>query len=201
MLALRNRSVVAFSGPFWLSALCVALAPTTIGYQDLAALLARQPAYCRALARPSDRLAVRHHSRRHVQLFASDRDDDCRSRPALSRSISTRARSDRESLDPAAARRWCARRCKSNIRRSTAASKATACRCRRLRRRRAERKVRRRRSRSMRRRRSPRRRLRRRRFWARGRKASNGLMLCPPRSRRRSRRSERCRLTARTTTT
>jgi len=29
--------------PFWLSALCAALAPTTIGYQDLAALLARQP--------------------------------------------------------------------------------------------------------------------------------------------------------------
>src|SRR3984893_19028754 len=43
MLALRNRSIAAFSGPFWLSALCVALAPTTIGYQDLAALLARQP--------------------------------------------------------------------------------------------------------------------------------------------------------------
>jgi hypothetical protein len=43
MLALRNRSIVAFSGPFWLSALCVALAPTTIGYQDLAAFLARQP--------------------------------------------------------------------------------------------------------------------------------------------------------------
>jgi len=29
--------------PFWLSALCAALAPTSIGYQDLAALLARQP--------------------------------------------------------------------------------------------------------------------------------------------------------------
>ena len=43
MLALRNRSIVAVSGPFWLSALCVALAPTTIGYQDLAALLGRQP--------------------------------------------------------------------------------------------------------------------------------------------------------------
>jgi hypothetical protein len=43
MLALRNRSIVAFSGPFWLSALCVAFAPTTTGYQDLAAFLARQP--------------------------------------------------------------------------------------------------------------------------------------------------------------
>lgn len=43
MLALRNRLVVAFSGPFWLSALCVGLAPTTIGYHDPAALLARQP--------------------------------------------------------------------------------------------------------------------------------------------------------------
>lgn len=43
MLALRNRLVVAFSGPFWLSALCVGLAPTTIGYHDPAALVARQP--------------------------------------------------------------------------------------------------------------------------------------------------------------
>jgi Cell Wall Hydrolase len=43
MVALRSRSIAAFSGPFWLSALCAALAPTTIGYQDLAALLARQP--------------------------------------------------------------------------------------------------------------------------------------------------------------
>jgi Cell Wall Hydrolase len=43
MLALRNRSIAAFSGPFWLSALCAALAPTSIGYQDLAAFLVRQP--------------------------------------------------------------------------------------------------------------------------------------------------------------
>ncbi len=43
MVALRKRSVAAFSGPFWFSALCVALAPTTTGYQDLAALLAQQP--------------------------------------------------------------------------------------------------------------------------------------------------------------
>jgi hypothetical protein len=43
MLALRNRLVVAFSGPFWFSALCIGLAPTTIGYHDPAALLARQP--------------------------------------------------------------------------------------------------------------------------------------------------------------
>ncbi len=44
MVALRTRSLGAFSfGPFWLSAFCAALAPTSIGYQDLAALFARQP--------------------------------------------------------------------------------------------------------------------------------------------------------------
>jgi hypothetical protein len=43
MLALRNRPLAAFSGPFWFSALCTVLAPTSVGYQDLAALLARQP--------------------------------------------------------------------------------------------------------------------------------------------------------------
>ena len=43
MLALRSRPIAAVSGPFWLSAFCAALAPTSIGYQDLAALLARQP--------------------------------------------------------------------------------------------------------------------------------------------------------------
>jgi spore germination cell wall hydrolase CwlJ-like protein len=43
MLALRNRLVVACSGRFWLGALCVGLAPTTIGYHDPAALLVRQP--------------------------------------------------------------------------------------------------------------------------------------------------------------
>ena len=41
--ALRNRPVAAFTGPFWLSAFCAALAPTSIGYQDLAAFLVRQP--------------------------------------------------------------------------------------------------------------------------------------------------------------
>jgi Cell Wall Hydrolase len=39
-LALRSRS----SGRFWLSAFCVALMPTSIGYQDIAALLGGQPA-------------------------------------------------------------------------------------------------------------------------------------------------------------
>jgi Cell Wall Hydrolase len=43
MLALRNRPIAAFSGPFWLSALCAAFAPTSVGYQDLSAFLARQP--------------------------------------------------------------------------------------------------------------------------------------------------------------
>jgi len=44
MVALRTRSAGAFaSGPFWFSALCAALTPTSIGYQDLVALLARQP--------------------------------------------------------------------------------------------------------------------------------------------------------------
>jgi Cell Wall Hydrolase len=43
MVALRNRPLAAFTGSFWFSALCAALAPTSIGYQDLAAYLARQP--------------------------------------------------------------------------------------------------------------------------------------------------------------
>jgi len=43
MLALRVRPLAAFTGPFWLSALCAVLAPSSIGYQDLAAFLARQP--------------------------------------------------------------------------------------------------------------------------------------------------------------
>jgi hypothetical protein len=43
MVALRRRPPAAFTGSFWLSALIVVLAPTSIGYQDLAAYLARQP--------------------------------------------------------------------------------------------------------------------------------------------------------------
>ncbi len=43
MVALRTRPTGASSGPFWLSAFCVAFMPTSIGYQDLAAFFARQP--------------------------------------------------------------------------------------------------------------------------------------------------------------
>ena len=43
MVALRNRPLAAFTGSFWFSALCAVLAPTSIGYHDLAAYLARQP--------------------------------------------------------------------------------------------------------------------------------------------------------------
>ncbi len=43
MVALRTRPTGALFGPFWLSAFCVALTPTSIGYQDLAAFFARQP--------------------------------------------------------------------------------------------------------------------------------------------------------------
>jgi hypothetical protein len=43
MLALRIPVTGAFSGRFWLSALCAAFMPTSIGYQDLAALFAHQP--------------------------------------------------------------------------------------------------------------------------------------------------------------
>ncbi len=42
-LALRKRPADVFSGLFWLSAVCTALMPTSIGYQDLAAFFARQP--------------------------------------------------------------------------------------------------------------------------------------------------------------
>jgi hypothetical protein len=43
MVALRTESMGAFSGPLWFSALCAAFTPTSIGYQDLAGFLARQP--------------------------------------------------------------------------------------------------------------------------------------------------------------
>src|ERR1700728_2154997 len=44
MVTSRTRSLGAFSfGPFWFGAFCAALAPTSIGYQDLAAVFARQP--------------------------------------------------------------------------------------------------------------------------------------------------------------
>ena len=43
MVALRIRPLAAFASPFWFSALCAALAPTSIGHQDLAGFLARQP--------------------------------------------------------------------------------------------------------------------------------------------------------------
>jgi hypothetical protein len=43
MVALRSRPLAAFSGPFWFSAFCAAFAPTSTGYQDLAAYLAHQP--------------------------------------------------------------------------------------------------------------------------------------------------------------
>src|SRR5580704_5769429 len=44
MVASRVRVIGAsYSARFWLSAFCTALMPTSMGYQDLAALLARQP--------------------------------------------------------------------------------------------------------------------------------------------------------------
>ena len=44
MVASRSRTLgVSFTAPFWLSALCGAMTPTSIGYQDLAALIARHP--------------------------------------------------------------------------------------------------------------------------------------------------------------
>jgi hypothetical protein len=49
-LALRGCG----SGRFWFSAFCVALMPTSIGYQDIAALLTRQPA---ALSAPAHLIA------------------------------------------------------------------------------------------------------------------------------------------------
>ena len=45
MVASRIRVMGAsYSAPFWLSAFCIALMPTSIGYQDLAALMAHRPA-------------------------------------------------------------------------------------------------------------------------------------------------------------
>src|SRR5271169_590998 len=45
MVASRTRALGArHSTHFWLGAFCAALMPTVIGYQDIAALVARQPA-------------------------------------------------------------------------------------------------------------------------------------------------------------
>src|SRR4029077_12769453 len=43
MAASRVRALGASSAPFWFSAFFIALLPTSIGYQDLAALVAQQP--------------------------------------------------------------------------------------------------------------------------------------------------------------
>jgi hypothetical protein len=43
MAASRVRIMGASSAPFWFSAFFLALMPTSVGYQDLAALLAQQP--------------------------------------------------------------------------------------------------------------------------------------------------------------
>ena len=43
MAASRVRMMGASSAPFWFSAFFLALMPTSIGYQDIAALLAQQP--------------------------------------------------------------------------------------------------------------------------------------------------------------
>src|SRR5581483_11338126 len=44
MVALRTRTMgAALSAPFWLGVFCAALAPTSIGYQDLTAFLSRHP--------------------------------------------------------------------------------------------------------------------------------------------------------------
>ena len=43
MVASRRRPLAAFTGSFWLCALLAVLAPSSIGFQDLAAYLARQP--------------------------------------------------------------------------------------------------------------------------------------------------------------
>jgi spore germination cell wall hydrolase CwlJ-like protein len=70
MLALRNRLVVAFSGRFWLSALCVGLAPTTVGYHDPAALLARGP---RSAERWRDPLTTSPFGTIHAAMFSFSR--------------------------------------------------------------------------------------------------------------------------------
>jgi hypothetical protein len=54
MTASRTRALGArHSSHFWLGAVCVALLPTVIGYQDIAAMMAREP-------------AAEHHAHRHL---------------------------------------------------------------------------------------------------------------------------------------
>src|ERR1700683_4976586 len=49
MTASRVRMMGASSAPFWFSAFFVALMPTSIGYQDLAALFAQQPGFAQRM--------------------------------------------------------------------------------------------------------------------------------------------------------
>ena len=101
----RRRRTIARIG---FGALALALLPSTIGFQDLGALLARQPAVAER-ARAPDRVAVRHHSRRHVQHAAAGRHRD----PASADLCAGEFRSGRHHrLDRrAAARRFRRRRC------------------------------------------------------------------------------------------
>ena len=45
MVASRVRAVSASASPFWFGAFFFALMPTSVGYQDLAALLSQQPSF------------------------------------------------------------------------------------------------------------------------------------------------------------
>ena len=127
MLALRSRPLAAFSGPFWLSALCAALAPTSIGYQDLAAFLARQPGISE---RWRDHLIASPFGTIHAAMFSfSHPIGTAMAEPVGAQTVNFDPRSlDVKVWIGSNGRRWRARRCKSNIRPSTAASKAIACR-------------------------------------------------------------------------
>ncbi len=127
MVASRIRVMSAsYSARFWFSAFCIALMPTSIGYQDLAALIAHQPGM------PA---SWREH------LIASPFGTIEAATFSYSRPIGTAmpeplgfqtVNFDPRSLDAYA---WkidepltAARRGRSNIRRSIASTKATGCR-------------------------------------------------------------------------
>ena len=135
MAVSRRRRRRRFA-PIGFGALVLALLPNTIGFQDLGALLARQPAVAGARARAPDRVAIRHHPRRHVQPAASDRHHH----PASAALCAGEFRSDRHHRFDRRRSLSAIRMRRCNFPRSIARPSATRCwrvrasRCRRCRR-------------------------------------------------------------------
>ena len=85
MVPSRNGPKGAELASFGLAILVFLLTPTQVGYQDLAALMAQQPAVAARWRDHRHRLAVRHDPRRDLQPAASDRHRDSRAADGAAR--------------------------------------------------------------------------------------------------------------------